>query len=177
MADGNAALDPDPVDRTLWADQGAEFCPRRVYRFRLWRRWGPGKSVLWIMLNPSTADEHVLDPTIRRCVGYSKAWGYEALTVVNLFAVRSTDPRILYRAADPIGQGNLDAILDEAGKADLIVAAWGNHGGGKLKNQGQAVRRMLLKDGRVLHHLGLTKQGQPTHPLYQPKNAALVAWV
>lgn len=161
----------------LWTEAGARFCPRRVYRFTLWRKWGDGdRLVLWIMLNPSTADEHVLDPTIRRCRGYSEAWGYDGLVVCNLFALRATNPRVLYHAADPgCGTENLDAILAEAAKATLIVAAWGNHG--RILGQvGDRVRRMLVNDGRQLHHLGLTNLGQPKHPLYQPKNATLVPW-
>lgn len=170
---GQATAQPN-----LWTEAGARFCPRRVHRFTLWRRWGgkPG-SVLWVMLNPSTADEHVLDPTIRRCAGFTAAWGFEALTVVNLFSLRSTNPRMLYTAADAGGgEANQAAILDEAGKAAIIVAAWGNHGA--FGNMGWRTRLNLKTLGLAdkVHHLGLTKLGHPKHPLYVPGSTERQPW-
>lgn len=141
---------------------GATFGPDRVYRYRLWRRWADGPTVCWVMLNPSTADEATLDPTIRRCVGFSRAWGYGALEVVNLFALRSTDPAGLYDHPAPIGPDN-DRHIAEADQAcDLTVCAWGVHG--ELAGRGADVLEML---GRPMA-LRLTKDGHPNHPLYLP---------
>src|SRR6187455_1128147 len=100
-------------------------------------------TVLFVCLNPSTADEVRDDPTIRRCVGYAKRWGFSRLVVCNLFALRSTDPRALYEHPDPIGPANDRHLLDEATRADRVVAAWGAHGGYKLR--GATVLRMLLE--------------------------------
>jgi hypothetical protein len=77
---------------------------RRVYRYVLWWRWGDAtKRCLFIMLNPSTADEHVLDPTVKKCVKWARSWGFGALDVCNLFAWRATDPSELYHIPDPVG--------------------------------------------------------------------------
>lgn len=132
------------------------------YRYRLGRVWGdPAERVCWIMLNPSTADAEVNDPTIRRCIALSQAWGFGALMVVNLFALRATDPRLLMSYPDPIGPRNDVAIFDETARAGLVVAAWGIHGW--RFGRGSHVRDMLA---RQLFHVGLTKQGFPRHPLY-----------
>lgn len=87
-----------PLLFSKYESAGAEFDePARIYPYRLWRMWGggslrPWRTVLCIMLKPWTADEHVLDPTLRRCEGFSRAWGYDGFEVCNLFALRSTDP-------------------------------------------------------------------------------------
>jgi hypothetical protein len=133
-----------------------------VYRYTLGRRWAPGPAVLWIMLNPSTADAAVDDPTIRRCIGFSKAWGYSALTVVNLFALRATNPARLYRHEDPVGPVNDAHIVTQAQRAVEAVAAWGTHGA--LRDRAEYVRRLV--DGIPLVCLGVTRGGHPRHPLY-----------
>src|SRR5262245_35048856 len=76
-------------------DAGAEFSDDRVYRWRLWRRWDHGPMLMVVGLNPSTADEHTDDPTVRRCIGYAKRWGYAGLRMLNVFPYRATDPREL----------------------------------------------------------------------------------
>jgi hypothetical protein len=136
----------------------------RVYRYTLVRelRPDPRRHVLFVMLNPSTADESLDDPTIRRCRGFAEHWGFEALTVVNLFALRATDPRTLRRHHDPIGPANDTWIVNAAQSASRIIAAWGTHG--TLANRDQQVLR-LLAPLRV-HCLGRTKDGHPRHPLY-----------
>lgn len=130
---------------------------------------GP-KRALFIMLNPSTADETKNDPTVRRCIGYARAWDYAFLTVCNIFALRSTDPKALYRHDDPVGPDNDMWIWQEADTADLVVCAWGTHG--KLNGRDKQVTALL--DGKTLHTLGVTKDGHPKHPLYVPANAELV---
>jgi hypothetical protein len=142
---------------------GATFSHDRIYRYSLWRTWDLQKGrVLWIMLNPSTADEVELDPTVRRCIGFAKAWGYGGIEVCNIFALRSTDPKVLYSHPDPVGPDNDDAITNSADAA-RVVAAWGVHGA--LRGRGAELAKMF--DGVVnLECLGVTKDRHPKHPLY-----------
>jgi hypothetical protein len=145
---------------------GASFSACSRYRYSLSRAWDPHKpTVGFIMLNPSTADAEVLDPTVRRCVGYARAWGYGALEVANIFAWRSTDPKALLRVEDPVGPENDHYICDLAKRAHLLIAAWGTHG--VIHGRGGEVLRMLID--RDVHTLGLTKSGYPKHPLYLGK--------
>lgn len=132
------------------------------------REMGEPLSVMFIMLNPSTADAAQDDPTIRRCVNFAKAWNYEALSVVNLFAYRATKPKDLFAAGDAIhGPRNQEVIEQAACRAGIIIAAWGVHG--SWGEQNETVRGWL--NGRPLYSLGLTKQRQPRHPLYMPAGA------
>lgn len=142
----------------------AIFDPTRTYRYSLYREWGdPSHKATFIMLNPSTADEVRLDPTVTRCCGYAKRWGYGAIEVVNIFAYRSTDPKGLLAVADPVGKENDHYILAAVEDAALVVAAWGVHGA--LQDRGRIVQD-LLADRCALTSLGVTKDGHPRHPLY-----------
>lgn len=133
------------------------------YRYHLWRRWDAAASLLFVMLNPSTADAARDDPTIRRCVGFARAWGFGAVEVVNLFAWRATDPRELRRARDPVGPDNDRAILAAAARNQAIIAAWGNHGA--LGERDRQVAALLAPFGARC--LGArTSGGAPRHPLY-----------
>lgn len=136
-----------------------------LYRYWLERRWGDGAAVTFVMLNPSTADATQDDPTIRRCIGYAKAWGYNSLVVVNLYALRSTDPKGLWTADDPVGPDNNNWIQLAACGAYIsnapLVAAWGANA---KPNRVADVRSLSRMDR--LSALGLTKAGQPKHPLY-----------
>ena len=158
----------------------AIFSEDRRHRYTL-ERVIPGEAtkqeetVLFVCLNPSTADEVRDDPTVRRCVGYAKRWGFSRLVVCNLFALRSTDPRALYRHPDPIGEDNDRHLLDETIRADRVVAAWGAHGGYKLR--GATVLQMLLEAKREIHLFGQTKDGHPRHPLYLRADAEPVLWL
>jgi hypothetical protein len=137
------------------------------YRYALTRdtgQLGAEGTVLFVMLNPSTADANVDDPTIRRCLAFARRWGYAGLTVGNLFALRATDPSELARAADPIGP-NDDEWLDRlAARATEIIAAWGAH---KL-----AVSRARDVLPRLEHYcgtascIGQTRALAPRHPLF-----------
>ena len=99
------------------------------YRYKLWRIWNTKKpKCSFIMLNPSKADAFTLDPTVRRCMDYAKQWGYGSLTVGNIFALKSTDPKELYRSDDPVGAGNDQALLEIVKDSDIVITAWGNHG-------------------------------------------------
>lgn len=144
-----------------------------TYRWSLTRRldlWGDG-NCLFIMLNPSTADAMLDDPTIRRCKAFATDWGHQKLTVVNLFSFRATDPTELKTAADPIGHRTNEIIAAEAATASTIVCAWGAHGG--LMDRDREVTDMLKATGAQLQCLNVTKDGFPCHPLYQPKACAL----
>lgn len=146
----------------------AVFSLDRVYRYRLERVVAPitGKgTVCFIMLNPSTADETVNDPTIRRCMGYAESWGYRRLVVVNLFGYRATDPRALRRVPDPYGPENAPQIVRAAQAADLVVCAWGAHGA--YNNTGRNMIGLLRNRHVQLKAFALTKGGEPVHPLYQ----------
>lgn len=114
------------------------------------------------MLNPSTADAVRDDPTIRRCIAFARAWGYERLTVTNLFAFRTPSPRVLRREQDPVGPENDGYLTRAATEADRTVCAWGVHGA--LRNREAEVLSLLQQ--RRLEHLGLTRAGHPRHPLY-----------
>jgi hypothetical protein len=135
-----------------------------TYRYDLRRRWDPAKpTCLFVMLNPSTADATADDPTIRRCVGFAAGWGYGELIVVNLFASRATDPADLRKHRSPVGPANDATIAAQARRADFHVAAWGMYGA--LHGRGAEVRRRFTEWGIPLHHLGLTREGHPRHPL------------
>ena len=154
--------------------RAAFFSADMVYRYVLTRRWGEGAMVLFILLNPSTADAIVDDPTVRRCIAFAKAWGYGGLYIVNLFAFRSTYPRDLRRVQDPIGAQNDHVLSSYAEFSDLHVAAWGVHG--DLKGRDADVRALFSDQGYQLYHLGLTQGGQPRHPLYLAKTTKLEVW-
>lgn len=147
--------------------RGAVFSLDRMYRYVLTRRWEEGRRQLVVIgLNPSTADETVDDPTIRRCVGFAKRNRRSALVMLNLFALRATNPQDLYDSheagIDIVGPGNDDAIRTYAWGDDVIVvAAWGAHGG--FLNRDRAVRALGLPH---LNCWGRTKAGHPRHPLY-----------
>jgi hypothetical protein len=153
------------VDRRAWAT----FSPSKRFRYTLGRMWNPEKPrCAFIMLNPSTATEYTLDPTVTRCVGYAKAWGYGALEVGNLFALRSTDPKALYKAQDPVGPDNNVTLVEIARRADEVIAAWGAHGA--LASRAIEVSQLLEDAGAALQCLGQTKAGEPLHPLYLSAN-------
>lgn len=150
----------------------------RVYRYLLIRQWDYFNKtrglVAFVGLNPSTADETEDDPTVRRCIGYARDWGFGGLAMLNIFAFRATDPRIMEAHHQPVGPEN-DAWLERwtAGSAaDLVVACWGTHGA--LHDRGLAVRSLL--HDLPLRVFGVTKDGHPKHPLYLRKTQELVPW-
>ena len=150
----------------------AVFSEDRRYRYLLRRRVGESdRQALFIMLNPSKADEERNDPTIRRCIGFARGWGFGNLEVVNLFALMSTNPKVLLKAEDPVGSGNDGAIRTAMRSADLIVLAWGNNGLLHEK-RATAVTTMVRKAAQP-YCLGLTMKGAPKHPLRLPKATIL----
>lgn len=147
------------------------FSDGRLYRYTLWREWDANPDLgyaMFIGLNPSTADEVQNDPTVRRCIDFSKQWGYGALCMTNLFAFRATDPKDMKRCPKPVGDHNDHWLRECAREAKVVVAAWGNHG------------RYLGRDEEVislidrLQCFGLTNDGCPKHPLYLRKDSVLI---
>lgn len=147
---------------------GAAFSEDRVYRYLLWRRWHETKpTCLFLLLNPSTADEIKNDPTVERCERYAKSWGYGRLIVANLFAFRATDPKKLKWALDPIGPDNNAWIQKAREMSDLCICGWGVNG--TLYGRGMIVQNALKELG-PLHCLKKTKDGHCSHPLYLKKS-------
>lgn len=159
QAGGQAVTLPD--DRF---DRPCHFSPCEKYRYTLERVWNFGNAsrVMWIGLNPSTADAQKNDPTVRRCIGFAQDWGFGGMWMANLFAYRATDPRDMKEQSDPVGPENDEALIWMAERSDLIVACWGNHG--LHFGRHKAVRALPL--ALPLNALKLTTQGQPWHPLY-----------
>ena len=151
-------------------EKGAQFSDCRIYRYALWRTWAPGNGhVTFIGLNPSTADENKDDPTIRRCIGFTKDLGFGGINMLNIFAFRATNPKELMKAKEPIGEKNdyyLNMYCDPIG---LNVACWGTLG--LYMNRGREVLDLLGID--CLHCFGFTKNVQPKHPLYLRKDTKL----
>lgn len=148
-----------------WNERKAEFSLDRRYRYVLRRRVGSSSTTcLFICLNPSTADEYTDDPTVRRCIGFTKRWGFGILVVCNLFGFRATSPEDMKAQQDSVGPENDTAILREALSANRVVCAWGNHG--VYLDRWLYVLEQLHGKVLALHHFGFTQAGQPKHPLY-----------
>lgn len=155
-------------------DRGAELSVDGVYRYLLWRRWDKEKPrALFIMLNPSTADAEIDDPTIRRCIGFARSWGLGGIRVVNLYPFRATKPADLWNASIPEGYCNLRYIERGIDTNGVSIAAWGAHG---REPQIRRVRNLFYELGVPLYALGLTKDGQPRHPLYMPGAAVPIVY-
>lgn len=144
-----------------------------IYRYELNRVWDWDSQlpvVGWVMLNPSTATATTDDPTIRRCIGFTKRWGYGGLVVRNLFALRATDPRELKRHPDPGGPDNAEHLMMATHDA-FTVCAWGSHP--LAAEPGRALIGSLQRAGIDVRFLGTTKGGHPRHPLYVRSDAEL----
>lgn len=144
-------------------ESGAEFSDCRTYRYVLWRKWnwqGYANQLMFIGLNPSTADEAKDDPTVRRCIRFAKDWGFGGVLMLNVFAFRATNPRDMKAAADPVGPANDEAFGYRRTQVGLIVAAWGTY---CPPERAHTVCRAI---GKPIHCLGRTKDGSPRHPLY-----------
>lgn len=163
---------------------GAIFSRCERYRYVLWRKWDmldpEPVFMAFIGLNPSTADETVNDPTIRRCIGFAKREGYQGLYMLNLFAFRATLPEEMMAADDPVGGIENDlqiaSYVELAGKA---IACWGVDG--SFQQRDLQVARLTrpspyaktLFVGDILWSFGRTKEGHPKHPLYLPADTGL----
>lgn len=156
-------------------DRGARISACGTYRYHLWRYWDTTKPALvFIMLNPSTANAEEDDPTIRRCIGFAERLGYGGIDVVNLNAFRATNPVELRSTPDPVGPDNDQWMREVVFKAidsrAPVICAWGTLGG----EQGKAVLFKLAFAGAKTKALGVTQDGHPRHPLYLPNSAVLI---
>lgn len=139
--------------------------PCGKYRYFLERRLSdlPG-VVTFVMLNPSTADAEIDDPTIRRCKAFAGLWGFGTLRVVNLFAYRATNPKELETALNPTGPANMDYVVGATDSASMVICAWGTKG--NLFRTADNVVDQLRQRGIEMYALEITKDGFPKHPLY-----------
>lgn len=160
----NSLLDP-AIGYTAW---GAKFSECRRWRYTLWRRWSAfdesERLAVWLCLNPSTASEHKNDPTVTRCIEFSKSWGHTGMVMLNLFAYRATDPREMKRFEEPIGSENDATIIEVCQYAATVICGWGNHG--LFNDRASKVLSKLRRHKVKPHCLVITGKGQPQHPLY-----------
>lgn len=156
---------------------GAIFSPCGLYRYWLYRRLERGgrKRVLFVMLNPSTADEEVDDPTIRRCLGFARREHATELEVVNLYALRTPHPVVLRGHPAPVGPDNDQHLRSALRGNDLVIVAWGADEG-PIRGRSSVVADLALDEGRALWCLGITKSGAPRHPLYVRGDQPLTPW-
>ena len=151
----------------------AKYSADMKYRYFFHRRWEKATrsdldTIVWVLLNPGTGDtDGKPRRTLAKCINWSKQWGYASLTIVNLFALRSTDPNALIAARDPLGPKNNATIRRVARRASRVVVAWGDKGA--LLGRGEQVTAMLKEP----HCLGVTARGEPRHPLYLPADTKL----
>jgi len=154
---------------------GAIFDETGRYRYLLWRCWDQHSSagaVTFVMLNPSRADAVKNDPTVRRCLGFARCWGYGALQVVNLFAYCATNPCELDQATDPVGPLNDEYVEFASQSAQQLILAWGDRG--RIGNRDQQV--LILLKALPAFCLGITRRGQPRHPLYLASQTQPMPW-
>lgn len=143
-----------------------------LYRYGLGRQWTPPElakhAILWVMLNPSTADAEKDDPTIRQCIKFSQAWGFHAMLVANLFAYRTTWPVELEMAAkvgvDIVGPETNKGLQEMSSVCAYTCFAWGTHS--LARARGFEVSQLLAPSPSLKVCLGATKNGSPKHPLY-----------
>ena len=145
------------------------FSADRRYRYTLIHRWdellNPDHGIAWICLNPSTADECQLDPTLRRIRDFSASWGYSFFVMLNLFAWRATLPADMKRAEDPVGPENDHWIAHWANRVDRVMVGWGEHGTHRARDQ----QVLSYLDRSRTYCLERNASSQPKHPLYVAK--------
>lgn len=138
------------------------------YRYSLVREWNVDnpKSVVFIMLNPSTADDEKEDQTTKVCIEFAKRWGFGSMQIVNLFAYRATEPNILKELNNynkMVGERNNEFIQSALEEADKIVVAWGEHGIIKNRYRDTELKDILAK--YPLYCFRVIANNQPKHPL------------
>lgn len=157
----------DSIEGVCSFESGAYFSPCSTWRYALWRQWDYANNVMFIGLNPSTADERTNDMTITKCIGYAKRWGFGGIYMLNLFAFVSTMPEGMYLADDPIGPGNDEALSYYRTKVGLVVAAWGGSVPVRYRPRirwQSRIQQVLECIGRPVECLGRTNDGSPRHP-------------
>lgn len=151
---------------------GAQFDDLRMHRYALWRHWADGEGhCMWIGLNPSTADHAKDDPTIRKCCGFAKRWGFGGIYMLNLYTQISTNPKFLIE--DGLSSEAADLFRQYATCAGRIVACWGAF---RAACAGLWRVQPMLPDGAELSCLGVTQNGAPKHPLYVPYTATCLPY-
>ena len=159
------------LTETYITEKGADISTDGLYRYSLWRVWDKSKpSVLFICLNPSTADAIADDPTIRRCIGFARSWGFGSFYMGNLFAFRTANPDALYEATDPVGVDNDKWLLELSVKCQKVVFAWGAKG--KLLGRNKTVASTFSG----AYCIKRTKEGHPGHPLYLKADLSLTSY-
>lgn len=145
--------------------KSAHLSPGGLYRYRLARAWGSAPALGIVMLNPSTADADIDDPTIRRCMSFARREGYGGIDVANLFPFRTPSPKALKAASDPLGRNADRALRHLCRDVQDILCGWGAHGA--WRNRAAEVIELLQSHVRGhLYALKYTQSGQPMHPLY-----------
>ena len=157
------------------AKAGARMSECGQYRYELWRTWSAAPALGFVLLNPSTADAVKNDPTVERCERRARSSGYGGVRIVNLFALRATDPGELYTHPDPVGPDNDAAIEACVRDVQLLICGWGKHGA-HLDRATQVLGRLRAL-GAVPHYLALNRDGSPRHPLYVGYGAQPIAWL
>ena len=165
-----------PAKSATYAGDGAHFSRDKHYRYHLWRTWDAGnpKRVVFIGLNPSTANASHNDATVRRCVafasGWTGRWRVGGFSLVNLYAFCTHDPAQLCKTTNPQGSANgawLRKICFQQ-QASFLLAMWGNHG--SLHDRSERFLRQCQTRQKAVHCLRINAGGQPAHPLYLPAN-------
>jgi hypothetical protein len=161
------------MTRTVEPGCTCDRCAVAQYRYSV-PRSGPLPFVLWVLCNPSIADAEIDDPTERRGWGFTSSWGYNSMVFVNVSAYRSTNPKYQRVPGQLQADHNEGFILRHAIDAAMIVCAWGNHAHRGLAYKTQCALQTHAAD--KVYHMGLTKLGQPKHPLYLSKETKPQLW-
>lgn len=164
----------------LFDNNGAEFSPCRKYRYALWRIWDTEKPlIMFIGLNPSTADEHKPDPTITRVKGFAELWGYGGFYMMNCFPLVSTNPDVLkefWESGNPYIQNqdtiNRQKLKEVSNKCESVVFAWGAFPIVKEIHRDKEFLQMFPNAKTLIKN----KDGSPRHPLYVPAKTPLRAF-
>jgi hypothetical protein len=145
-------------------NKSAIFSHDRKYRYQLSRIWDSDKPLaVFVMLNPSTADDVEDAPTIRRCIRFAHDWGYGGMRVMNLFPLVSPDPkRLLVEKDASANEYNETVITNYIKDAGIVIAAWGCFKEARTRS----IEILKMLNGNAIYCLGITKYGFPKHPLY-----------
>ena len=150
----------------------------KEYRYQLTRTWDVKKPrAMFVMMNPSTADPLVDDPTVAKCGRFARTWQYGGIYVGNTFAYRTTDQKRLIEVSDPVGPENDTHLIEMAKAAAIVIFAYGQPCHRTLRQRGPVLARLLIKEAGITPHtLRLAKNGTPWHPLYLPETLKPFIW-
>lgn len=151
-----------------FTNTGAHFSECRTWRYALWREWDSHRGfVLFVGLNPSTANEVENDTTISKCVGFANKWGFGGIYMLNLLSFCATQPERMLSASDPVGPENDSTFNLYSSKSNLIVAAWGGSVPMRERvrlNLNTRIDNVLRNINTEVRCLGKTQDGSPKHP-------------